>query len=295
MTDQDSFHKNLTFSQRHGYEPLPSPMRLEELSRNLRRELCDIVNGLLETIRYSTYVTDSHFCDSDKGWIERVFGRFACIPIRQVDTSYQTVVSNFERIIMESEFNRVLDLIEITVNELDDHENIDPADINDLFISHQAAYWLDTSQHPYRFIPCANPEQGAATREAIETLLEGGMDGATTHLREAAEHINLGQYADSVKDSILAIESVAREIDSEAGKTLGPALDSLERAGLLKHPALKTGFKNLYGYTSNAGGIRHALVFQKDADVGQDEAVFMFGACASFSAYLVNKHLSMES
>ena len=191
---------------------------------------------------------------------------------------------------MESEFYHVLDLIEITVNGFDDHEYVDPIDIKDLFISHQAAYWLDTSQRPYRFIPCANPEQGAATREAIETLREGGMDGATTHLREAAEHINLGQYADSVKDSILAVESVACEIDPKANETLTPALKSLSRAGVLKHPALKAGFEKLYGYTSDEGGIRHALVFQDAADVGQDEAMFMFGACASFSAYLVNKH-----
>ena len=293
MTDQDRFRKNLTFSQRYGYEPLPGPMRLGELSPDLRRELWNIVRRLLKGISYPTS-RERFFGDFNEGRIERVFGRFTSKPESAVDTSYQTVVNWFERIIMESEFNRVLDFIEITANELDDHKSSYPADINDLFISHQAAYWLDTSQHPCRFMPCANPEQGAATRAAIETLQEGGMDGATTHLRDAAGHINLGQYADSVKDSILAVESVAREIAPRARKTLGPALDSLEHAGLLKHPDLKAGFKKLYDYTSDEGGIRHALVFKDAPDVGQDEAVFMFGACASFSAYLVNKHQSME-
>ena len=45
-----------------------------------------------------------------------------------------------------------------------------------------------------------------------------------------------------------------------------------------------------YGYTSNEQGIRHALTHQAAADVGLDEAMFMFGACASFVAYLANKH-----
>ena len=120
------------------------------------------------------------------------------------------------------------------------------------------------------------------------------MDGATAHLRQAAEHINARRYADSVADSIRAVESVARVIAPKASNTLGPALDSLEKAGLLKHAALKEAFKKLYGYTSGEQGIRHALLDKEVADVGLDEAVFMFGACASFAAYLVGKHQPTE-
>ena len=44
MTDQDRFRKNLTFSQRHGYEPLPSSMRLGELS-NIVYRLLERISG----------------------------------------------------------------------------------------------------------------------------------------------------------------------------------------------------------------------------------------------------------
>ena len=108
-------------------------------------------------------------------------------------------------------------------------------------------------------------------------------------MRQAADHINARQFADSITDSIHAVESVARTIDPKA-KTLGPALDSLQKSGLLKHPALKEAFSKLYGYTSDEQGIRHALLDKGSPDVGLDEAMFMFGACASFAAYLVNKH-----
>ena len=73
-----------------------------------------------------------------------------------------------------------------------------------------------------------------------------------------------------------------------------PALDSLEKGGLLKHTALKAAFKKLYGYTSDEQGIRHSLLDQDSADVGLDEAMFMFGACASFAAYLAQKHRQAE-
>ena len=116
------------------------------------------------------------------------------------------------------------------------------------------------------------------------------MDGSATHLRQAAEHINVEQFSDSIADSIHAVESVARMIDPRSKKTLGPALKSLERSGVLKNKELKIAFEKLYHYTNSEQGIRHALTDQIVADVGLAEAKFMFGACASFAAYLTSLH-----
>ena len=58
----------------------------------------------------------------------------------------------------------------------------------------------------------------------------------------------------------------------------------------MKHSALKQAFDRLYGYTNTEQGIRHALLDKGAADVGLNEAIFMFGACASFAAYLTEKH-----
>ena len=52
----------------------------------------------------------------------------------------------------------------------------------------------------------------------------------------------------------------------------------------------RLSFSQRHGYTYDEQGIRHALTDQAAADVGLDEAMFMFGACASFAAYLTNKH-----
>ena len=43
-----------------------------------------------------------------------------------------------------------------------------------------------------------------------------------------------------------------------------------------------------------AEGIRHARLNRDSSGVGLDEAVFMFGACAFFAAYLVSKNRQME-
>ena len=42
-------------------------------------------------------------------------------------------------------------------------------------------------------------------------------------------------------------------------------------------------------WDSDERGIRHSLLNQSSADVGLDEAIFMFRACACFAAYLTRK------
>ena len=122
------------------------------------------------------------------------------------------------------------------------------------------AYTVQNINYLPTIVPRSSEESGAATQQAIETIEQSGPAGAKTHLHDAVEAINEQRYADAVRESIHAVESVARTIDPNAGKTLGPALTSLEKAGVLNHPSLRDGFKKIYGYTSDKQGIRHALL-----------------------------------
>lgn len=286
--DEGRAFENLTFSQRSGIEPLPEPMQLEELSTHLRREIWNLIRQLLLAMRKSgggIY----YFLQNDKRFIERVLGRFMSVPEDEISTIYDSVIANFKTVVIDGTFNRVLDLLEIIANDRRTGADF-TGSVEEIFEEHAAPYVLDTSHYKYFFRPRSSKEQGIATKQAMETLQSENMEGAVVHLREAAEHINAGQYGDAITDSILAVESVARTIDPKASQTLGPALNSLEQFGLLKHPALKKAFSVLYGYTNDAQGIRHALVDKGTRDVGVDEATFMYGACASFCAYLAGKH-----
>ena len=287
--NRGDFPDHLTFSQRYGLAPLPEPMQLETISDDLRREIWNVIREPL--LRHRKHWVTDYFDDQAKRFSERVLGKLNQLPEDQISTNYENVLNAFKQAALQGKFNHVLDLVEILVNDRDATEELKER-LRVLF--EHSAYRLDTSQRPYIFFPQTSKEQGETVRRATETLRQGGMEGAATHLRQAAEHINAGQYGDSIADSIHAVESVAKKIDQRANKTLGPALDSLERSGLLKHPALKEAFKKLYGYTNDEQGIRHALLDRDSPDVGLDEAVFMFGACASFAAYLVGKHRKAE-
>lgn len=296
---------HLMFSQRYGYESLPQPMQLEKLSDDLRREIWNATLCFFTIDRSGNDPSMGMLGAVEDGKtpviIRDVLGEFLRLPHDEIDNRvpFNERHINYRQTkerILRGAFNRVLDLIEIVANLPDKPKGttkfIDI--IQRQFERHAAAYWLDTSSHPFRFYPRTSKEQGEATQQAIETIRESSMDGAATHLRQAAEHINARQYADSVADSIHAVESVARVISPKASKTLDPALDSLQGAGILKHPALVEAFKKLYGYTSDEQGIRHALLDKDSSDVDLHEAVFMFGACASFAAYLVDKQRQMK-
>ncbi len=281
MTDNRDFPAHATFSQRYGYEPLPEPMRLEEISDDLRRE---IWNGV-----YS-YISSLDLYGVTEKRIQVALGRYHSEPESRINTSNKMAVAlDMENTILYHDFNKVLDFLEIVIEEKV-IPNYLRLEIGGLFEKYGAAYRLDFSSTPYRFIPSASKEQSESTQHALQILHEGNMVGATTHLRQAAEHINARQYADAITDCIHAVESVARIIDPKSSTTLKPALNSLEKANVLNHPVLKQAFLKLYGYTSDEQGLRHALLDQNTADVGLSEAVFMFGACASFAAYLAQKH-----
>lgn len=128
----------------------------------------------------------------------------------------------------------------------------------------------------------------------IETALSFSTQ-YTQHLNKALNLLadrKSPDYANSIKESISAVEAVCRVITDDLTITLGKALDRLiSKKGILQTDNLKNNlkeaFKNLYSYTSDAQGIRHGLVGQPHIDV--EDARFMLIACSAFINYLAAK------
>jgi hypothetical protein len=90
-------------------------------------------------------------------------------------------------------------------------------------------------------------------------------------------------YWNSIKESISAVESMAKIITSNDKATLVDALRTLERGGKL-HTALKDGFIKLYAYTSDEDGIRHAMM--QEPNLSEADAPYFLLSCTSFVNYL---------
>lgn len=92
-------------------------------------------------------------------------------------------------------------------------------------------------------------------------------------------------YENSVKESILAVESICNTIMGTDNTELGKALKKIEDSGIKIHPALKEAFIKLYGYTSDENGIRHCGGI--DSKTTFEEAQYMLVSCSAFVNYLI--------
>ncbi len=127
---------------------------------------------------------------------------------------------------------------------------------------------------------------------AIQTALSHSKDAVKEHLLRALELCSKrpkGDYRNSIKESISAVEVVCRRITEK--NTLGDALNELRNKGVVIPQILKVAFEKLYAYTNNEGtGIRHGLMMDEGTYTpGYDEAVFMIVSCSAFINYLNKK------
>jgi len=76
---------------------------------------------------------------------------------------------------------------------------------------------------------------------------------------------------------------MVREITGNPKASLGDALNELEKQERI-HRALKKGLSAIYGYTSDQGGIRHAML--EEPNITVSDAKFMLVSCCAFINYL---------
>lgn len=272
----------VSFSQAQGYKSLPQPLQLEELDRRARVR---IWNAFHESVIYE--VIEEYIDEDELGLLasELHLEHFERL-IDEVPDGW-TYLQKMKGFFLNMPFNEVFDLLTFFMR----HKVCPRAfttKLRGVFRECQVAYVIDPA-NPATIYPASTPEEGNAMIDAMGVLSEHGLHGARQHLMQSSASINQRQWAQSVHESINAVESVARTI-APGSNTLGDALKQLRRQGLLEHPALAEGLDKLYGYTSDEQGVRHSLLDQGESKVGQDEAVFMLGACASFASYLWRKH-----
>lgn len=116
----------------------------------------------------------------------------------------------------------------------------------------------------------------------------GKFSPAASHIQRALDLLTRRENPDfrnSIKESISAVEAACCIISNNDKITLGQALKQLESQGVTIHKAQQDAFSKLYGYTSNADGIRHALLDEEK--LTYEDAQFMLVTCSAFVNYLI--------
>lgn len=221
---------------------------------------------------------------------ERIWVRYFKDSLETLGTDWDEVLARLRsHFFNEAEWNQVFDFIEFVANNFADNE------FRDQFTSFCNKV-LEAEMSAYRFVDgVITPITNEIEIDAIESAAHSGFSGVDQHMRLALEKLSnktKPDYRNSVKESISAVESLARSVLDSDKATLPSLLAKLEeKVGM--HPALKKSLAHLYGYTSDEEGVRHAITNSIKVDF--DDAKFMLVTCSAFVNYVTGKLESLTN
>lgn len=272
----------VTFSERHGYKDVRSVIQRESLDSETRMQLWNTV-AVTPTV-YRGIPNSGETDALTRMWIWH---------FKQARDAYpgnSSVWRLTKRSILDDDWIVVFDLIEALIKNMQAAETSQSKGITNA-IADALNRTFETYLVGYRLIGAEiTPIDSNAEAEAVSAAFEAteGIAGARHSLERATELLadrGSPDYPNSIKESISAVEAVVKKVTGEA--TLGAGLGKLETAGLVIHPALKVAWSKMYGWTSDADGIRHAGIEAADAD--QALAKYTLVTSSAFVSYLIEE------
>lgn len=277
-----------SFAERMGHRAARSLVQRDDLDMETRTELWNvlvILRNIFGSVAETTYradTTEAHVLEAVWAW------QFKKPRDEMNGAAY--VWGAIKSSIFKADWYDVLDLVEAIVKNLERYQTHASRDLPSLVPA-----WFNNCFERYlvgyRFIGNEiTPLDSKAEAEAVVSAQEdtNSIAGARHALDRAVELLadrNNPDYPNSIKESISAVESVVKKVTGEG--TLGAGLGKLETAGLAIHPALKGAWSKMYGWTSDADGIRHAGIEAATAD--QALAKYVLVVCSAFVSYLIEE------
>lgn len=284
------------FSDRNGIKPLNIEIQLKDFDQRTRVQLQNMMSQLYKDVYTGdTYYTHSYIQE----FFRFVLGDIYSMPIdtRQFyDDDKMFAVIN--KTISQDDYDDVLTLVESIIQYWDRY-------LKETYVEYYndyAGYYkvslyeyvnaiFEREYIGYRFVDeIIVPISDAYEIAAIQDALNNKYKSVHEHLSKANKFLadrENPDYENSIKESISAVEAICEILTGIKGKeaTLGKMLKRIEENGIEIHSGLKSAFNTLYGYTSDANGIRHA------GDIGGKsstfaEAKFMLVSCSAFINYL---------
>ena len=277
------------FSERLGVIPEQS-LQIDNIDQELRNRIWSI---LFVDYFDPNLEKKSHILRSI--WI-----KFLKLPIDDMPLNDMSSLLNIQRrnkesliyknIFFDLDWYRIYDLLEFIV----EYENQNDSRILDTLISTVNGAF-EEEKSAFRFIDTTIVKIVDKTEcSEIEESLEhcAAIPGAKYHIKKALSLLSKREnpdYPNSIKESVSAVETMCRIITGDEKASLGKALDILKKSSPIAiHESLLEAWKKLYGYASDAEGIRHAITDSSNI-VDFADAKFMLVSCSAFVNHLIVK------
>lgn len=275
------------FSERYGYKKVSDVIIREEITDEIQNAICSCFDELLHIYNIERYAVPS----SELKELEKhIWTKFLNQRLSNYDYNSFSIPSCIEEPYVQ--WYEVLDLIEFSIKYMHHRDEVYGHSASTRLIAALNSEF-ERLNFAYRIVNCEIVEITSEHEiETIEYAIDNSPRNVKMHLNSALEKLAQrpdGDYRNSIKESISAVEAFCREKTGE--RTLGKALSKLEQKNIIIPQSLKSAFSKLYEYTNHADtGIRHALMDDEGKYTpSADEALFMLISCSAFINYLSKK------
>ena len=267
------------FSQRKGFTPVSDIIQIGTMTDVLRNCLWNVLDTAIWSI--PGFVSDRY---KQPGRISQfsqiLWARYFKQPIDTRPSLGRDILKSIRNYFFSCEWYQVYDLLEFIVSECGQYipKNLSER-LNAILASELAGYRFVNG-----YVTDITTEEEARTID--EATRDPELAGVSAHIDRAIALYSdrtKPDYRNSIKESISAVEAIARVVSGRDKATLADALKSIEKDGRL-HAALKGAFLKLYGYTSDEQGIRHAML--NEPSITAADARYFLISCSAFVNYL---------
>ncbi len=284
----------MKFSEREGFVPIRQVLGKEEMPPRLRNRLWNALSPTFEELDvwdgnrlYRSLWGD--FAGESLDKIPTTIHDYVpeeglCLIAKRQVASGQDVRDYLQKKCC-AEWYLTYDFLEFLYSYLEESHSFD--------ISELINPVLEQEKSPYRmidgkFVSLTSEQEIEAIESALQ--IQDKYTNAKTHLQNAissyADRKN-PDYGNSIKESIHAVEAVAKVVVGNDNDSFGKLLGKLKGDHNLPD-SLKHALTHLYGYTSNEAGIRHPLQDGQTPPT-ENNTRFMLVICSAFVNYIIGK------
>lgn len=272
----------MRFSQRIGKKPIRTEIQTGSMDDDLRIALWNVFQPLFLDKANDKWISNTPF----QTFFKILWHNFFKLPLDDLDDYFPNTYRRLREWFFEWEWYEVYDFIEF-ISQVD-------CPVNVVEFREFCNNMFERELSGYRFVDkiitkITDENELREIEEAIKQSQKTKLSGVHLHLQTALIKLSdrkKPDYRNSIKESISAVEAIAQIISQNHKAGLGQALKIIEQSVGL-HGALKKGFMSIYGYTSDEGGIRHAMLEESKVDF--EDAKYMLVSCSAFINYLIMK------
>ncbi|OLO05092.1 hypothetical protein BTW07_05620 [Salinicola socius] len=223
------------------------------------------------------------------------------LPTHYIDLFHDSEAKKLFRTFSESPWYEVYDILEFVVNWVESNigngrrsltigefksKNIEKyaVALKDIFNNK-----LERENSGFRFVGTVLVQVTSDTEiKAIEqgVAQTDRFSPVGQHLASALHYLTSKtdrDYRNSVKESVLSLESLCKIVTGDKAGTLGQLLKELEKQKTIP-PTMSAAYSKIYGFSSQPNGIRHGML--DEDEIGYDEALYMLVVCSAFVNYV---------